>query len=188
MTLDAADMLFDTMPEKAREKMNAANERIHASLESIRHAVRLLDHEGGMVGISDFFSALNTVTEHFAMDTTVKIRTDFPDADSSLSIPHEHSEFLTGAVQEILANGVRHGGADIFTISVAADSRHIRLSVLDNGRGSFSPQNAKEKIENGFGLKKLLSYAERCGGFASFENGNGFRSTITLPLPEEDQE
>ena len=156
--------------------MNASFERIHASLESIRLAVRLLDHEGGMVGISDFFSALNTVTEHFAMDTTVKIRTDFPDADSSLSIPHEHSEFLTGAVQEILANGVRHGGAD------------IRLSVLDNGRGSFSPQNAKEKIENGFGLKKLLSYAERCGGFASFENGNGFRSTITLPLPEEDQE
>ena len=51
MTLDAADMLFGTAPEKAHEKMNAANERIRSSLESIRHAVRLLDHESGRISI-----------------------------------------------------------------------------------------------------------------------------------------
>ena len=42
MTLDAADMLFETAPEKAREKMNTANERIRTSLDSIRQAVRVL--------------------------------------------------------------------------------------------------------------------------------------------------
>ena len=185
MTLDAADMLFGTAPEKAHEKMNAANERIRSSLESIRHAVRLLDHEGGRISIGDFLSAINAVTERLVMDTMIKIRTDFPDAESSFSIPHEHAEFLVGAVQEILVNGVRHGAADLFTISLTIDSRHIRLSVWDNGKSDFSPQNAQDRIRNGFGLKKLLSYAERCGGSAFFTNQNGFKSTITLPLLEE---
>ena len=43
MTLDAADMLYDTAPDKAREKMNTANERIRTGLEAIRQAVRVLD-------------------------------------------------------------------------------------------------------------------------------------------------
>lgn len=46
MTLDAADMLYETKPEEARKRMNDANERIRGSLDSIRSAVRALDEEG----------------------------------------------------------------------------------------------------------------------------------------------
>lgn len=185
MTLDAADMLFDTAPEKAREKMKAANERIHTSLESIRHAVRLLDKGNAPISIGDLISGLNVVTERFITDTMICIREDFKDLDARLLVPHEHAEFLIGAVQEILTNGVRHGAADTFTVHLTADSRHIRLSVLDNGRSDFSKHNAQDRLKSGFGLKKLLSYAKKCGGTASFTNENGFCSIITLPLYEE---
>ena len=180
MTLDAADMLFDTAPDKAREKMNAANERIRGSLNSIRHAVRVLDGESKFVSVNDLISELTAVIDSFVIDTMIKIYTDF--TDTELTIPHEHTEFLTGAAQELLSNGVRHGNADIFTVRVTADSGHIRLSVADNGKSDFSALNSRERISGGFGLRKLISYAERCGGIAVFENKNGFRSEITLPL------
>ena len=183
MTLDAADMLFDTAPNKAREKMNAANERIRGSLNSIRHAVRVLDGESKFVSANDLISELTAVIDSFVTDTMIKIHTDF--TDTELTIPHEHTEFLTGAAQELLSNGVRHGNADMFTVRVTADSGHIRLSVTDNGKSDFSALNSRERISGGYGLRKLISYAERCGGTAVFENENGFRSEITLPLYRE---
>lgn len=182
MTLDVADMLFETDPERAREKMNAANCRIHTSLDSIRQAVRVLDGENEFISINDFIGGLNELIDSFVMDTMLQICTDFSDISPDLFLPHEHSEFLNGAVKELLTNGVRHGSADSFTVRLAADSAHIRISVSDNGTSDFSPQNAPVKIRNGYGLKKLISYAERCGGQTMFENDNGFKSVITLPL------
>lgn len=187
MTLDAADMLFDTYPCKAREKMNAANVRIRSSLDSIRHAVRVLDSESEFISMSDLIGELTAVADSFMMDTMIKILCDFPESLPDMPIPHEHTEFLTGAVQELLTNGARHGNADMFTVSLIADSGHIKLSVCDNGASDFSPRNSQEKIRNGFGLKKLISYAEKCGGSAFFENENGFRSVITLPLYREEK-
>lgn len=188
MTLDAADMLFDTDPEKAREKMNAANVRIRGSLEAVRRAVRVLDGESGYVSVSDLAAGLFAVCEDFMTDTSVRIRADLPEDLPDAAVPREHSDFLTGALRELLSNGARHGGADAFTVSLSADSGHIKLTVRDNGTSDFSADNAEERIRGGFGLKKLRAYAERCGGSAGFENENGFASAIDLPLDGEGNE
>lgn len=187
MTLDAADMLFDASPDKAREKMNMANERIRTSLSAIRHAVRVLDSESEFISMTDFLKELNAVIDRFVMDTTIEVHVDFTEVDGNVSIPHEHTEFLTGAVQELLTNGVRHGGAGLFVLRLAGDSGHIKLMVSDNGRSDFSEENCYERIQNGFGLKKMISYAKKCGGRVLFVNKNGFYSEITLPLIEEDE-
>lgn len=182
MTLDAADMLFDTAPDKAREKLNLANERIRGSLASIRHAVRVLDNENSLVSIKDFVAQLHAVTENFMMDTTLQVLTDFSDIQTELQLPHEHAEFLTGALEELLSNGVRHGKATRFTVRLTTDSGHVKLQVSDNGTSNFSETNETERIQNGFGLKKLISYVKRCGGTASFEHRAGFLAELTLPL------
>lgn len=188
MTLDAADMLFDTAPEQAHEKMNIANARIRTSLNSIRQAVRLLDSENKYISMRDFTDELTVIIDSFVMDTTIKIYSDFSNTVREQRIPHEHTEFLTGAMQELFTNGVRHGHADTFTVVLTADSGHLRLSVSDNGKSDFSPRNARERIEKGFGLKKLSSYAKKCGGSAVFENDSGFKTVITLPLYGEEED
>ncbi|MBQ4522951.1 MAG: hypothetical protein IJA10_08355 [Lachnospiraceae bacterium] len=187
MTLDAADMLFDAAPDKAREKMNTANHRIRNSLESIRQAVRVLDHENKFVMMSDFLGELTAVTDSFVMDTMIKIYTDFGNVSMDVVIPHEHTEFLTGAVQELLSNGVRHGKADVFTVTLTADSRHIKIKVTDNGKSDFSDKNQRERIENGFGLKKMISYVKRCGGRTYFSNDNGFKAEILLEFQKGEE-
>lgn len=182
MTLDAADMLFDAEPERAREKMNTANERIRTSLNTIRCAVRVLDKENEFVDMADFIRELTTITDSFVMDTQIRLRTDFSEVDSGQRIPHEYAEFLTGAVSEFLTNGVRHGGADMYTIMAVTDSSHIKVSVKDNGNSDFSPENRSERIQNGFGLKKIEAYVRKCGGTVTFVNEQGFRAVVVLPL------
>ncbi len=182
MTLDAADMLYETKPEEARRRMNDANERIRGSLDSIRSAVRALDEESGVLPIADLMRYLRNAAEDFTMDTerTVDIAADYYAED--IAVPREHVEFLTGVMQEALTNGVKHGGAKHYTVLLSADSAHVRLSVKDDGHGDFNDTVRAERIEAGFGLRKILSYAERCGGTASFDNESGFRTEVELPL------
>lgn len=182
ITLEAADMLFDKSPEMAREKIHTAKDRIRTGLDSIRHAVRVLDSEAVSISLADFLNEINTAADEFVMDTMRKIHMDIPENNDELYIPREHTEFLTGAFKELLSNGVKHGNADVFMVHIAADSNHIKLTVKDNGNSDFSAENAAERLREGFGLKKLKSYAEKCGGTAVFSNENGFKSEITLPF------
>lgn len=187
MTLDAADMLFDVSPQKAREKMNKANERMRESLDSVRQAVRLLNTDDIYISMYDFTESIKNISGSFDMDTETSTSIDFSLADMSTEIPRDHAEFLTGAVEEMLSNGIRHGNADKFNIILSSDSRHIMIVITDNGSGSFSDENSNERIQNGFGLKKLISYTKRCGGRISFKNDNGFRTEIMLPFQKSDE-
>ena len=182
MTLDAADMLYDVKPEEARKRMNDANERIRGSLESIRRAVRTLDQDSKDVPLTDLVAGMDSIIDEFVMDTERICERHYDAFPEGMQLPHEHMEFLTGVLQEFLTNGVRHGQADAFLVQLTGDSAHIRLAVKDNGHSDYGKENEKQRIENGFGLKKILSYAERCGGYAEFSNEDGFRAVVELPL------
>lgn len=186
MTLDAADMLFDTSPDKAREKVCAANERIRDSLASIRRAVRVLDSEDTPVPASDLCDSLEAICKSFTMDTRINISTNFSECSSERLIPSVYVEFFCSAASELLSNGVRHGNADMFIVSLSSDSRHLQLTVTDNGNSDFCSENCHAKIQNGFGLRKLISYCEKNGGKAEFSNPSGFKSIVTLPIIEEE--
>ena len=182
MTLDAADMLFEKDPEEAHKRMNDASGRIRGSLEAIRSAVRALDAEDEDVSIKDLLCYTDNIINEFTMDTQITCDCIKDLYSESLMLPKEHAEFLSGALSEMLTNGVKHGGATHFMVKITADSTHIRLEVKDNGHSDFNEENSDELIKNGFGLKKLTSYAERCGGSTEFKNEEGFCSVIELPV------
>ncbi len=182
MTLDAADMLYDVKPEEARRKMNDANDRIRGSLESIRRAVRVLDDETKEITASDLKADMESIIHEFVMDRTYRVDHDFSRLPDGGKIPGEHAVFLTGALQEFLTNGVKHGHATEYVVIMIGDSAHIRLEVSDNGTGDFSTENRDNRIRNGFGIKKIISYAEKNGGKTEFVNENGFRSMVELPI------
>lgn len=182
MALDAAEVLWDTEPERALEKMRTANERIQSGLASIRHAVRVLDAEVESVSVDDFILELKAIADSFMMGTGLTVVLDQEILAPELYIAHEHTEFLTGAVEELLTNGVRHGHADRFIVRLSADSSHVRITVLDNGTSDFNSRNANSRIQNGFGLKKIIRYVEKAGGSAVFQNENGFCAELLLPV------
>lgn len=188
MTLDAADMLYDKDPEAAKEKMNAANERMRGSLESIRRAVRVLDSESEAVSAADLKGSIDTLCENFVMDTTMQVERDMDLLPDAVMLPHDLFEFLTGAVQELLSNGVRHGKADSFLISLSGDSANIELTVSDNGESNWNETVAAARLEQGFGLKKIISYVDRSGGRIRIENESGFRVKMSMPVRTAERE
>ena len=185
VALDAAEVLWEADADRALKKVQTANERMKQGLASIRHAVRVLDDEAERITIDDFLLELSVIADKFMMDTDCQVHWDLEILAPELTIVHEHTEFLTGAVEELLSNGVRHGHANHFTLHLLADSGHMKLTVTDNGAGDFDEHNAYSRIQNGFGLRKILQYVERNGGAASFANENGFRAVISLPLEPE---
>ena len=185
MTLDAADMLFEKNPDEAHKRMNDASGRIRGSLEAIRSAVRALDTEDEDVSIKDLLCYTDNIINEFTMDTQITCDCLKDLYSENLMLPKEHAEFLSGALSEMLTNGVKHGQATHFTVKITADSTHIRLEVKDNGNSGFNEGNYDELIRNGFGLKKLTSYAQRCGGSTEYKNEDGFYSAIELPVRNE---
>ncbi len=110
MALEAAGMLWESDPLRAAEKTRVANERIKTGLESIRHAVRVLDEETENISIGDFKMELEAIIDNFKMDTDIKVYFDMElvsKLGQDIQIPHEHTEFLTGALRELLTNGVK---------------------------------------------------------------------------------
>ena len=182
MTLDAADMLFDKNPEEAHRRMNDAAGRIRGSLESIRSAVRALDTEDEDVSVKDMMCYTDNIIDEFVMDTSLVCDKIYEMYSEDMMLPKEHVEFLTGALSELLTNGVKHGAATVFSVKLSGDSGHIRLDVKDNGTSSFNEDNKDKLIKNGFGLKKMMAYVDRCGGRIHFQNDGGFSSMIEIPL------
>lgn len=186
MTLDAAELLLDVDTGKAKERVVTAKERMKEGLGAIRCAVRVLDKEAQAIRMDDFLSELAAVADNFVMDTELEVKTDIDLPPGVPDIPSVHTEFLTGAVQELLTNGVKHGKANRFLLSVTADSAHLQVSVKDNGTGDFSEANKEVKLKEGFGLKKIVAYLKKCGGSASFTNENGFCAVLVVPLLREE--
>jgi len=182
MTLEAADVLFDKDTDEAHRRMNEAGTRIRGSLSAIRSAVRALDEEAGDVTVKDLICYMDNILNEFLMDTERNCERIYDIISEDYLIPTEHAEFLTGALSELLTNGVKHGNATFFIVHLSGDRAHVRLSVTDNGKSDYCDENSEQRIREGFGLKKLTSYAERCGGSTEFWNEGGFHAVIELPI------
>lgn len=182
MALDAADTLYDVRPEEARKRMNDANDRIRGSLESIRRAVRVLDEDSTEITAGDLKCEMENIINQFVMDTDIRVDQNVSRLTDDIRIPHDHAVFLTGALQEMLTNGVKHGAASEFVVILFGDTAHIRLEVSDNGKSDFDSLNSRIRIENGFGIKKMITYVEKCGGKTAFVNDNGFKGMVELPI------
>lgn len=182
MALEAAELLWQVDSDRAIEKVRTANERIHLSLDSIRRAVRILDEDTVGISIDDLIMELKEMIENFMMDTDIRISMDRNVFNDDLMVSHEDAEFLTGAVEELLTNGVKHGKADKFIVRLVTDSSHLKITVLDNGQSDFCEKNSVSRIDDGFGIKKIIQYVQNHGGSTIFKNENGFRAEITIRI------
>ena len=183
VTLDAASLLVGNDPSLASEKIDTANGRVHDAIDSIRKVVRTLDSDDDTVMISDYAASLKQMINEFTMDTDVKVRHNLDGIRDDGRIAMGTAAFLSGALSELLTNGMKHGDATLFVVVLSFDASHIMLKVQDNGRGwgdiSYSEKQAL--LANGFGLRKLRDHARSKGGDMTVEGSDGFMVTIDLP-------
>ena len=193
VTLDAAQLLVDKDSKLAAKKMEQANVRVHEAIDSIRSAVRTLDSEDDTLLLSDYVASLSESITNFKMDTDLKVHHNLDQIkdEGAGKIYIGTAAFLSGALNELLTNGIKHGGADVFVVVLSLDSNNISLKVQDNGTGwgDISYEEKQIKLQEGFGLRKLRDHARSIGGEMEIEGSDGFVVSISLPrLTTEEQD
>lgn len=99
----------------------------------------------------------------------------------NIDIPEKISDFVKVSVyriiQEIITNGIRHGGTNQMNLSIEYQFGMLRINSNDNGKGC-------KVINEGNGLKGIRERVEKLNGQAFFasEKGKGFCAVINIPL------
>lgn len=133
--------------------------------------------------IGDLIEGL-TVQHEAMTDQLVELTLD--DALGDCSLPVKIA--LYRILQEALANGFRHGGAQRATVTVEREGASLRLTVEDNGRG-FETRRvlAAEEgvgVEGGhFGLRGIQDRVAMLGGTFALRStpGQGTMLRVTVP-------
>ena len=176
--LEAARLQRPTDPEAAEEKTSRAIERMRESMDIIRNSVLVLDKHN-LLTVQELCKTLTLCSRQMELDTTVGVVVDFPDIgqrEFELPLPSDYIGFLYGAVQEGISNGVRHGGARNFRLQLKILGEELELTIANDGRIPTMP------LQEGFGLKKLRSYASGVGGSVELSAREEFAVILRLPL------
>ncbi len=177
MQTEAAKLLIDTNPREAKAKMVSANIQAKNALNQMRESVHLL---AGRDSSSTLKDELEETIASTMDGTDIKIRYDIDD----VSLPYERRRFICNCLKELLANGMRHGGATAFYVELKSDGEEVSLTVSDNGSGL--PSDFKE----GFGLKGIREKAALLGGgiVSVSQPDEGLEVTVTIKLTGEDKD
>lgn len=171
--LDAASVIMDTQPAKAREIVAKAAKLAGEALDDVRRSVGELRTDVARPPLPE---ALRALTQDVGLPVTVRV------AGATRALPPGVEHALFRSAQEGLTNVRKHAAAS--AAEVALEFRpegRVVLAVSDNGQGAKPEVGGKGG--GGFGLRGIRERIEVLGG--RVESGNrrdgGFMLTIEVP-------
>ncbi|MFJ9555645.1 histidine kinase [Nocardiopsis sp. NPDC101807] len=163
MSLSNALRFRTARPEQAWDEVEEARELAGEALTDTRRWVRALRplRLEGRAGVA----AMRAMADSFDGGG---IRIAFTDTGDWPDLSEEAELVCYRALQEGLTNAMRHSGADLVEVEVAADPAGVAVTVADNGAGS--PQEA---ALGGFGLRGLAERVASVGGALEAGDADG---------------
>jgi two-component system sensor histidine kinase DesK len=163
---ELAGRLAERDPVRAREEMADVEVAARRALAEVRDAVSGYRQVSFAQALAEARSALS------AAGITLRGPARTP------SLPGRVDGVLGWVVREATTNVLRHSGAGVVTVDLAADDASAVLTVTDDGRGAGAPG------AGGAGLTGLGERVEALGGRleAGPAGSRGFRVQAQLPL------
>jgi two-component system sensor histidine kinase DesK len=163
---ELAGRLAERDPARAREEMADVEAVARRALAEVRDAVSGYRQVSFAQALAEARSALS------AAGITLRGPT------RAAALPGKVDGVLGWVVREATTNVLRHSGAGVVTVELAADDARAVLAVTDDGRG------APEGSGRGAGLAGLGERVEALGGRldAGAAAAHGFRLRAELPL------
>ena len=167
LTLDAAGRLIDTDPAAARALLYEARDASARALAELRDLVRGI-HPPVLAdrGLADAIRAL-------ALDSPLRVQVT-GQLDGRVPAPVESAAYF--AVSELLANVVKHAGAQRAEVDVRHSSGALRISVSDDGAGGADPSR-------GTGLQGVGRRLSAFDGVLVLSSPAGGPTMITMDVP-----
>ncbi|MEC0227468.1 sensor histidine kinase [Paenibacillus alba] len=143
MGMDAVSYLIETVPEKAKEKLDVLRSVTRNGLEEVRRSIhQMVPKEGDML----LSQQLTRLANEFALHTGTQIK--FTTVGDEYDIPKQTKLTLIRCLQESLTNAKRHGRAASVEIQLTYTDEQVSIRIEDDGVGS-------EHLKVGFGINAM---------------------------------
>lgn len=174
---DACIQMMDDSPELARRQMQLIADTARNGMNDVRRSVKALRPDS--LENQALSGALNKMCAGMAESSGVAIRLEEELAGMSFSQDEEDAVYRT--VQEGITNAIRHGHATRVEVSCHVEQRVLTVEVTDNGIGC-------KNVTPGFGLQHMQERMSMLGGSFRYENKDGFRIQVRIPLRNTERE
>jgi two-component system, NarL family, sensor histidine kinase DegS len=167
--------LFEMDPQKARVELEAVKTAASAAFQKVRGFIfelrpLMLDDLGLGATLSRY---AETVREKTGADVQIACIGLEERLEPYLEV------MLFRAVQELVDNALRHGGASQVRAKLEVTGGEVQLSVEDNGKGFDS----SAALQKGSGLWMMGERVEKLGGSVNVSASDGQVSKISLRMP-----
>jgi len=145
-------------PQEIKNVVAQTRELVQSGLEEARRSIWELRSQGSDAG--DFRSRLSRMASDIGKRAGLNV--EFSVLGTYRALPEKiESEFLKIG-QEAVTNVVRHAEAKQLKIDLAYESKRVRMTIADDGRG-FSGDVNSSGPEGHFGLRGMRERAEQIG-------------------------
>lgn len=167
--MDAAKVLIDLNPEKAKEQLTKVSQVVKQGLEGIRAALNKL--RPGALENYTLQAALKKMLSEYSELSQMKF--DFQYEWGSAEFEKTTEDVIFRIVEESVTNALRHGHASQVSIHFLVN-KNYQILIKDNGSGC-------SKIKPGFGLTQMKERVAIIGGHIEFKSGDGFEIKVEIP-------
>ncbi|HPB65247.1 MAG TPA: histidine kinase [Spirochaetales bacterium] len=168
MQLDAARLLFDDEPERARRIVDRVSATLKDGLSSIRLSLRAMKPEAEAIGAQRLRAALEDFRSRHGLETRLSL-------DGPLeAMPAEQWRVAADNLTEAMTNTLRHGRASLFSCSVTALNRLYKVEFKDDG-------STGAVVRQGMGLEGMETRTREAGGTMLVDSSRGFSVIMLFP-------
>jgi signal transduction histidine kinase len=180
MTLESATALVDSAPERARERISGAVDRIDDAIRELRNTIfHLRPNTAALLGLR---SGIIELAREHEVNALLRPQLDL-DRALDAAVGDGLVPDVLQVVREALSNVARHAAAGHVTVRARVlhqdNGAQLVVEVVDDGRG-FVPEGPSV----GRGLENVEERATVLGGTIAIDStpGEGTRLVLSVPL------
>jgi signal transduction histidine kinase len=174
LTADAAALLVETEPEKAKEQLGEVRELVRSAMAEMRSLIFEL-RPGDVV--SDGLAT--TLQKHVEVLRRVYGADIELEANGGEQAGVEVQREVFRIAQEAIANALKHSGAEHVRVQLRAPRGRLLVTISDDGAG-FDPEGPQARRR--LGLISMRERAEALGGVLEVRSAPGAGTTVAMEV------
>lgn len=177
--IEAKEILNSSASAEAKRAVNEILEAIDVAYQELRQAIFGLHTlsskpSGGLIAVLREYLRDFSAVRHMPLEL-------HPADPPSISLRPEVEAQLFRILHEALTNIVKHAHASRGTVTIEKDQTLMRVTITDDGEGSWARDGADKQLH--FGLRTMKDRAEGVGGTLSIRSGSGKGTSVVVELP-----
>lgn len=169
LDLGMAEQQLDRNPERARELVVQAREKVRGSIGELRQLGRGL--HPAILEDRGIDAALSAIVSHAPIPISIQV-------DDDLELDTDVAETVYFIANEAIANVLKHAGARVASIHVSRVAANVRVTVHDDGGGGADPSK-------GTGLAGIRARVNAVDGTLAISSPGGGPTTVVAELPRQ---